>query len=170
MSPDGRNPLPRARWPDLVARALGAMRRREARSDAADRDWARSILTPAEFDLWSGLSAHDRRHTIQVARRVEQLSEEEFTRKVVAELSALGLVDPKEVLETRPHFIPNAYPVCANGYARDVGVIREALASIGNLETLGRAGRFVYSHLHDQLRFGKDCVRSLVDARRADTA
>jgi len=101
---------------------------------------------------------------------VEQLSEEEFTRKVVAELSALGLVDPKEVLETRPHFIPNAYPVCANGYARDVGVIREAFASVGNLETLGRAGRFVYSHLHDQLRFGKDCVRSLVDARRADTA
>jgi protoporphyrinogen oxidase len=101
---------------------------------------------------------------------VERLSEEEFTRKVVAELAALGLVDPKEVLETRPHFIPNAYPVCANGYARDVGVIREAFASVGNLETLGRAGRFVYSHLHDQLRFGKDCVRSLVDARRADTA
>jgi len=60
--------------------------------------------------------------------------------------------------------------VCANGYARDVGVIREAFASVGNLETLGRAGRFVYSHLHDQLRFGKDCVRSLVDSSRADTA
>ena len=101
---------------------------------------------------------------------VERLSEEEFTGKVVAELSALGLVDPKEVLESRPHFIPNAYPVCANGYAQDVGVIREALGSVGNLETLGRAGRFVYSHLHDQLRFGKDCVRKLVDSRRADTA
>ncbi len=101
---------------------------------------------------------------------VERLSDEEFTGKVVAELSVLGLVEPKEVLETRAHFIPNAYPVCANGYAHDVGVIREALASVGNLETLGRAGRFVYSHLHDQLRFGKDCVRRLIDSRRADTA
>jgi protoporphyrinogen oxidase len=101
---------------------------------------------------------------------VERLSDEEFSRRVVGELSTLGLLDPKEVLESRPHFIPNAYPVCANGYARDVGVIREALASIHNLETLGRAGRFVYSHLHDQLRFGKDCVRRLIDSRRADTA
>ena len=71
MSPGGRNPLPRAKWPDLIARALGAVAHREARGDAADRDWARSILTPAEFDLWSRLSDHDRRHTIQVARRVE---------------------------------------------------------------------------------------------------
>jgi hypothetical protein len=72
LSSEGRrNPLPRAKWPDLVARALGAMAGRGARGDAADRDWARSILTPAEFELWSGLSAHDRRHAIQVARRVE---------------------------------------------------------------------------------------------------
>jgi protoporphyrinogen oxidase len=101
---------------------------------------------------------------------VDQLSDEEFTRRVVGELSALGLLDPKEVLETRAHFMPNAYPVCANGYERDVGVVREALASISNLETLGRAGRFVYSHLHDQLRFGKDCVQRLIDSRKAETA
>ena len=101
---------------------------------------------------------------------VERLSDEEFSRRVVGELSTLGLLDPKEVLESRPHFIPNAYPVSAHGYARDVGVIGDALASIGNLETLGRAGRFVYSHLHDQLRFGKDCVRRRIESRAADTA
>lgn len=71
MSPGGRNPLPRATLPDLMARALGALSRHGTRPDAADRAWARSILTPAEFDLWSGLSPHDQRHTIQVARRVE---------------------------------------------------------------------------------------------------
>jgi protoporphyrinogen oxidase len=101
---------------------------------------------------------------------VERLSEREFRDKILGELSALRLLDPRDVLETLGHFIPNAYPVCVNGYARDAGLIRDALISIANLETLGRAGRFVYSHLHDQLRFGKDCVGRLVESRRAETA
>lgn len=70
MKPSGRNPLPRATLRELAARALRAGRRTDA--ELADRDWARSILTPAEFDLWSGLSAYDQRHTLQVARRVER--------------------------------------------------------------------------------------------------
>ena len=80
---------------------------------------------------------------------------------MVGELAALDLLDPRTVLETREHFIPNAYPVYAKDYARDALLVREALARVANLETLGRAGRFVYSHLHDQLRFGKDYVREL---------
>ncbi len=101
---------------------------------------------------------------------VERLSTEDFTNRVVGELAALHLLDPRDVVESRHHFIPNAYPVYTNGYASDVGVIREGLASIGNLETLGRAGRFVYSHLHDQLRFGKDYVAGLAESRKANSA
>ncbi len=70
MSPAGRNPLPRATFRELIARAVRA--RRGDGGDPADRAWARSILTPAEFDLWSSLSAYDQRHTLQVARRVER--------------------------------------------------------------------------------------------------
>jgi protoporphyrinogen oxidase len=76
-------------------------------------------------------------------------------------------LNPRDVIDSRHHFIANAYPVYANDYARDVSVVREALAPIVNLETLGRAGRFVYSHLHDQLRFGKDYVRNLTGSLRA---
>ena len=79
-------------------------------------------------------------------------------------------IDPRSVLETREHFIPNAYPVYARDYARDALLVREALARVTNLETLGRAGRFVYSHLHDQLRFGKTYVRELTASRRAHSA
>ena len=101
---------------------------------------------------------------------VERLSVDEFTQRVVSELAGLGLLNPRDVIDSRHHFIANAYPVYANDYARDVSVIREALARIVNLETLGRAGRFVYSHLHDQLRFGKDSVRNLTDSLRAHSA
>lgn len=37
-----------------------------------------------------------------------------------------------------------------------------SLARIANLDVVGRAGLFFYSHLHDQLRFGKDYVEDLL--------
>jgi protoporphyrinogen oxidase len=98
---------------------------------------------------------------------VERLSADEFAERVVGELTALRILHPRDVIEARHHFIANAYPVYTNGYAEDVRVIREALARIANLETIGRAGRFFYSHLHDQLRFGKDYVRELTESRSA---
>ncbi|HTD52427.1 MAG TPA: hypothetical protein VK780_05335, partial [Thermoanaerobaculia bacterium] len=101
---------------------------------------------------------------------VQALPADEFAERVVGELTTLRLLNPRDVIESRHHFIANAYPVYTNDYARNVRVIREALAGISNLETIGRAGRFVYSHLHDQLRFGKDYVRNLTESLRANTA
>jgi hypothetical protein len=63
------NPLPRATLAELVARLFAAGK---PPPDAADRAWVVSLLTLAELDLWSRLDAHDQRHTIGVARRVER--------------------------------------------------------------------------------------------------
>ncbi len=101
---------------------------------------------------------------------IESLPAEEFTERVVGELVTLRLLHRRDVVEARHHFIPNAYPVYTAGYARDVRIVRDGLAAIVNLETIGRAGRFVYSHLHDQLRFGKDYVGRLTDPVIADSA
>lgn len=99
---------------------------------------------------------------------VERLPDDDLAARVVDELAALGLLNPAHVVERRHHRIPNAYPVYSIDYARDVRVIQTALASISNLDTLGRAGRFVYSHLHDQLRFGKDYVGTLRTSHESD--
>ena len=101
---------------------------------------------------------------------VERLPAEAFVEKVVGELAALDLLDPGSVIESRQHFIPNAYPVYAKNYTAQTRIIQDALSRFTNLETIGRAGRFVYSHLHDQLRFGKDYVRELTESRRAHSA
>ena len=68
-SSGGPNPLPRATFFELAGRAIAAAVR--PRSDPADRAWAESILTPAEFALWIRQSDYDEHHAIQVARRVE---------------------------------------------------------------------------------------------------
>ena len=102
---------------------------------------------------------------------IERLAPEELVALASsASSAALRLLDPRDVVESRHHFIPNAYPVYTSGYAGTSPRSSTALARIENLETLGRAGRFVYSHLHDQLRFGKDYVRSLAEASRAHSA
>ena len=95
---------------------------------------------------------------------IERLSPADFAKKIVDELATLDLVDGGHVVETRQHFLPNAYPVYASGYSRDVSLVGEGLERIANLETLGRSGNFVYSHLHDQLRFGRDYVRKEVES------
>jgi len=101
---------------------------------------------------------------------VARLAPEAFAERVVGELATLRLLHPRLVVEWRAHTIPNAYPVYARDYAEDVAAIRESLARFENLDTLGRAGAFVYSHLHDQLRYGRDAVRALTEPTRARTA
>ena len=71
------------------------------------------------------------------------------------------------MIEWKHHFVANAYPVYARGYADHVSTIRAALEPIANLDTLGRAGQFVYSHLHDQLRYAKDYVQALTKTEDA---
>jgi hypothetical protein len=66
---EGGNPLPRATFRALAERAIAAARR--VRIDPEDEAWARSVLTPAEFDLWIRQSDYDRSHSVRVSRRVQ---------------------------------------------------------------------------------------------------
>jgi protoporphyrinogen oxidase len=99
-------------------------------------------------------------------------STEDLATRVIAELDSIGIIKASKVLEWRHHFLPNAYPVYSLNYAARVSQIVDALSAISNLDLIGRGGQFFYSHLHDQLRFGKDYVAGLreSDAHRQDTA
>ena len=98
---------------------------------------------------------------------IGRMPEEALAARVIGELASLGLLERRRVLEWKHHFVANAYPVYARGYADHVSTIRAALEPIANLDTLGRAGLFVYSHLHDQLRYAKDYVLALTKAEGA---
>jgi protoporphyrinogen oxidase len=100
---------------------------------------------------------------------IGQLSDADLASRVIDEIVSLGLVHRDRVLDWKHHAVPNAYPVYARGYAEQVATIRAALQPIVNLDTLGRAGQFLYSHLHDQLRHAKDYVDALTKAPAADS-
>ena len=51
----------------LVKRFVGSLSRREP--EEADLVWVEGHLLPGEYVIWSAMVAHDRRHSIAVARR-----------------------------------------------------------------------------------------------------
>jgi len=57
-------------WSHLAVRFLRALWPGAPR--ASDVEWVRGVLNDGEFELWSRQPAHDRRHTIGVARGVER--------------------------------------------------------------------------------------------------
>src|SRR5260221_6269623 len=67
---EARRPLPFASLRLLAGRFGAAILRLRCNPD--DEAWARSALTPAEHALWVRLSAADRRHSLIVARRVQE--------------------------------------------------------------------------------------------------
>jgi hypothetical protein len=56
-------------WVHLAGRFFGALR--PGGPSAEDRAWVEAVLEPAEYALWVRQPGHDRRHTAEVARRVE---------------------------------------------------------------------------------------------------
>jgi hypothetical protein len=56
-------------WRHLAGRFFGALR--PGGPSPEDRAWVETVLEPGEYALWARQPGHDRRHTVQVARRVE---------------------------------------------------------------------------------------------------
>ena len=60
-----------AGWSHLAGRFFRALR--PGGPGSADLAWVRAVLEPPELGLWERLPAHDQRHTVEVARKVESL-------------------------------------------------------------------------------------------------
>ena len=59
------------------------------------------------------------------------------------------------------HRLKMAYPVLELGKDKVVAELREYLMRYTNLYTIGRAGKFEYTHVHDLLRQGKELAKLL---------
>jgi protoporphyrinogen oxidase len=87
--------------------------------------------------------------------------------RVIAELAGVGLLERREVIEWRHHLLPHAYPVYGLGWERQAAIVVAALEQVRNLDLVGRGGLFFYSHLHDQMRMGKNYLRTLATEQYA---
>jgi protoporphyrinogen oxidase len=90
----------------------------------------------------------------------------------VAQLQRLGMLKGGSLLGSRVVRLDHAYPVLEAGIEEKVELLLRYLSKFSNLRVVGRNGRFVYSHVHDMLRFGLDVIGELagIDVPRASTA
>ena len=65
---------------------------------------------------------------------------------------------PGEIEDQFVYRMRNAYPVLELGFDEKLRQISDYFDQFENLKFTGRNGRFVYSHIHDMMKFGKDIV------------
>lgn len=87
---------------------------------------------------------------------VWQLTEAELICKVVDQLSEIGYFTRAEVSDAVCHRVKWAYPILEAGYENRVQAISDFLSRFENLKISGRNGKFLYTHIHDMMQFGKD--------------
>jgi protoporphyrinogen oxidase len=85
----------------------------------------------------------------------------EISDKVIESFCSFGWIKRSDVLGFEVKRIPNAYPVLISGHKQFYADTDATLKKIANLRTTGRNGRFSYSWIHDQLRWGRSIVQEL---------
>jgi len=85
----------------------------------------------------------------------------DLTTLVTSHLAKTNLIQSGELIEGKVHRLKMAYPVLELGKDKVVVELREYLMRFTNLYTIGRAGRFEYTHVHDLLRQGKELAKLL---------
>ena len=81
------------------------------------------------------------------------------------ELAALGLARPGEVEGCLVIREPNAYPVYDQDYRANLEVVRGFLATLGNLQTIGRSGMHRYNNQDHSMLTGMLAARNLLGQR-----
>jgi protoporphyrinogen oxidase len=93
------------------------------------------------------------------------MNEKELTRQVVDSFLKTGFIEEREILGSTVHKLPFAYPILEAGFDGKVQSIMDYLRKFRNLKISGRCGKFLYTHLHDMMMFGREIAAELLQER-----
>jgi protoporphyrinogen oxidase len=93
------------------------------------------------------------------------MSEAELITFAFRELDAIGLVGKPEILDATVIRVPKAYPVYNAGYRRGLDMVRQFLATVPNLQLVGRNGQHRYNNQDHSMLTGLLAARNILGAR-----
>jgi len=85
-------------------------------------------------------------------------SDKQFVALVHEQVCRITSLTPREIEGQIVYRMKNAYPVLELGFGEKLRQICDYFDQFENLSFTGRNGRFVYSHIHDMMQFGKDII------------
>ena len=89
---------------------------------------------------------------------VWSMPEDELVKNVNSYFIRFGWIQEKDIIDSTVLRLPVAYPVLEKDVHEKIQKIIVFLKKFSNLEISGRNGKFLYAHVHDMMRFGKDIV------------
>lgn len=92
--------------------------------------------------------------------RIWSLDDSKLTRQVLLQLLRINLIKEDDIIDSLVFRMNNAYPVLAAGYKDKIETIFKCLGRFKNLKLTGRNGKFVYAHLHDMMKFGREIINN----------
>jgi hypothetical protein len=92
---------------------------------------------------------------------LSSLSNEQLVELAKRELGAIGLVDPRLIIDATVVRVPKAYPVYDEDYDKSLRAIRAYVSGFGNLQTIGRNGTHTYNNQDHSMVMGMLAVRNL---------
>ena len=93
-----------------------------------------------------------------------QTNDTELFRRISSHFLELGWMRIEEILDFKVIRMQHAYPVLEKGYEKRVQDVIDFVKGFANLNLSGRNGRYVYSHMHDMMRCGRDAVEHCMHA------
>jgi protoporphyrinogen oxidase len=91
-------------------------------------------------------------------------TEAELVERATAELVRIGLAKPEDVVDGRVTRVPKAYPIYDNSYKRGLEKVRGFLATVPNLQLIGRNGMHQYNNQDHSVLTGLLAARNIMGA------
>lgn len=88
--------------------------------------------------------------------------EERLIATATEELGKLNIVDEHAILDALVFKIPHAYPVYYRGYREHLETVKRYVATLANLQTVGRGGMYQYNHMYHSILTGLMAARNIL--------
>ncbi len=80
----------------------------------------------------------------------------------------LGWIRKEDVLDFKVIRMQWAYPILEMGYEKKSQGVINYLKDFGNLQLSGRNGKYMYTHMHDMMRFGRETIERCISDQKGD--